>query len=399
MAARNKGLFIVRPGYSPSDTNMAVTPSRIVGSLRGRPGTTFVAFLGVIFLVDLLLKLAVIEVGPLGGRLTFTRLGGGISRGIVIGLIIGLAGIGLSMTYSILNFANVSHGDLITVGAFSGWGVAYIILGWSFVAADPDVGIGRLFLIRTPGDVGFTELGASVLLSPGAIFVGLFAAAAFTALIALGVDRIVYKPMRDRSGISLLIVSIGVALILRYAIWFIYGTRERPVVSSQQTLYVFLPTGSVPINTHTGTIVVAGVLLMLGTHYLLQHTKLGTAMRAMSDNKDLAMVTGIPTERTITWTWLIGGSLAGAAGYLYILIRTLNFDVGWLLLLLIFAAVILGGIGSIYGAIAGGLVIGLVFQLSPIWLGSDFNYVAAYMAMILVLLLRPEGIFKGVSTA
>lgn len=373
---------------------MDVANSTLAASIRERPGTALVGLFGVLLAVDLVAKLAGVQLGPIGGRLSVGRFTSGLTQGIVIGVIIGLAGIGLSMTYSILNFANFSHGDLITVGAFSGWGVAYLILGWGIVATDPEYGIGTLLLVRRPG-VGFTELGASVLLSPWAILGGLVAAAVITALLALAIDRVVYKPMRDRSGISLLIVSIGVALVLRYGVQFIYGADTRPVTSSERTLEL----GVASIDTHLATIVVIGVGLIIGTHYLLQRTKLGTAMRAMSDNKDLALVTGIPTERTITWTWLIGGGLAGASGFLYILIQTLQFDRGWLLLLLIFAAVILGGIGSIYGAIAGGLVIGLVFQLSPIWVGSDFNYVAAYAIMILVLLLRPEGLFKGVSTA
>jgi len=120
-------------------------------------------------------------------------------------------------------------------------------------------------------------------------------------------------------------------------------------------------------------------------------------MRAMADNKDLALVTGIPAERVVTATWIIGGGLAGASGYLYVLLRgTIQFDFGWLLLLLIFAAVILGGIGSVYGAIAGGLVIGIVFTTSTVWIPSDFNQAAAFAVMITMLLLRPEGLFGGV---
>jgi branched-chain amino acid transport system permease protein len=161
--------------------------------------------------------------------------------------------------------------------------------------------------------------------------------------------------------------------------------------------------GGFVINAHEVTIVLASLVLMAGVHLLLQRTTLGKAMRAMADNRDLAQVTGIPVERVIKTTWVLGGGLAGAAGYLIILTRgTIKFDVGWLLLLLIFAAVILGGIGSVYGAIVGGLVIGLASKVSLIWLTGEFSSFArpvAFGLMIFVLLFRPSGIFGGVETA
>ena len=123
-------------------------------------------------------------------------------------------------------------------------------------------------------------------------------------------------------------------------------------------------------------------------------------MRAMADNKDLALITGIPAERIVTATWIIGAGMAGAAGYLTVMFQgAIAFDFGWQLLLLVFAAVILGGIGSIYGAMLGGLVIGLVFAMSTIWIPADFNEAAAFAVMILALLYRPEGIFGGITTA
>jgi branched-chain amino acid transport system permease protein len=139
---------------------------------------------------------------------------------------------------------------------------------------------------------------------------------------------------------------------------------------------------------------------MLGVHVLLQTTKLGKAMRAMADNEDLARITGIPTERVVRSTWIIGGGLTGVAGYMFVLWKgTLGFNDGWLLLLLIFAAVILGGIGSIYGAIAGGLIIGLTASMSVIWIPSAFARAAAFLVMIVILLVKPKGIFAGRATA
>jgi branched-chain amino acid transport system permease protein len=154
------------------------------------------------------------------------------------------------------------------------------------------------------------------------------------------------------------------------------------------------------LDLHEISLSVAAIVLMLSVHFMLQRTKLGKAMRAMADNKDLAQVTGIPTERVIRATWAIGGGLAGVSGFLIVLEKgTLSFNLGWLLLLLIFAGVILGGIGSVYGAIGGGLIIGVVSRLSLVWIPSDFARAAAFLIMILVLLYRPEGLFGGVKTA
>lgn len=354
--------------------------------------TGILVLFGILLLVDLGAKLLGLEFGPIGGSLAVDRLASNIWNGLIIGLIIGLAGIGLSMTYSILSFANFSHGDLVTTGAFTGWGVAFLVAGagridWRILVSVRDVSGA------SPGDIG-----AHILTTPVAIVVGLVFAAVLTAIIALGIDRAFYKPMRDRSGIALLIASIGVALVLRYVIQFVYGAPRRGITATVDDSTVNLLVREV--NAHQLTIAVAAVVLMFAMHILLQRTKLGTSMRAMADNKDLALITGIPTERVVTATWLLGGGLAGASGYLYVLLRgTIQFDFGWLLLLLIFAAVILGGIGSVYGAIAGGLIIGIVFTTSTVWISSDFNEAAAFAVMIVVLLFRPEGIFGGVSTA
>ncbi|MDR9381708.1 MAG: branched-chain amino acid ABC transporter permease [Natronomonas sp.] len=373
---------------------MGTTESTVTGSIRERPGLVVAVLFGALLLVDLVAKLAGIEVGPIGGALSTGRLRSNLWNGIVIGLVIGLAGIGLSMTYSILNFANFSHGDLITTGAFTGWGVAFV------VAAGSEIPLRALLTVRGAGDATPGDIGAHILTTPLAILLGLLVAFVATALIALALDRAFYKPMRDRSGISILIASIGAALIVRYLLQFVYGASSRGVTASvEASNLAFAPLG-LSVNAHQLTLAVSAVLLMLAMHFMLQNTKLGTAMRAMADNKDLALITGIPAERVVTATWILGGGLAGASGYLYVMLRgTIQFDFGWLLLLLIFAAVILGGIGSIYGAIAGGLVIGIVFTTSTIWLPSDFNDAAVFAVMILVLLFRPQGIFGGVSTA
>ena len=334
--------------------------------------------------------------GLLAGNIEYNDVVSYALDGLLRGLIVGLAGIGLSMTYSILNFANFSHGDYITSGAFAGWAVTYFIAG--FGEAD----IGSLLLVGAGGSVFGGTLRIGVTSTPFAVVAGLIVAGVATIGLALFVDRFVYRPIRDESGIALLITSVGVAFALRYLIVFVFGTDVRGTTSPgdvpQADLFVI--DGTVRVTGHDVALLVVSVGLMLGVHLLLQRTKLGKAMRAMSDNEDLARITGIPTERVVRATWIVGGGLTGVAGYMFVLWKgTLGFNDGWLLLLLIFAAVILGGIGSIYGAIAGGIVIGLTASMSVIWIPSEFGRAAAFLVMIVILLFRPQGLFSGRTTA
>ncbi|WP_027119016.1 branched-chain amino acid ABC transporter permease [Natronorubrum tibetense] len=362
---------------------------------RGRGMTTEQLLLLVVGLGAFLL-LGDLIIGILNGTYSISRVARYVVEGTLYGLIIGLAGIGLSMTYSILNFANFAHGDYVTSGAFFGWGVTYLVAGWGAAS------FGHLVLVAPQRGVGGAQLEIAITSTPFAIIAGLLVAGVGTALFVYLIDRIVYKPMRGSGGIPLLITSIGVAFALRYLIVFVYSNRTRgTTLGGLPSFDLLLVDGYVSIDVHDGTLIVAAVALMLGVHLMLQRTKLGKAMRAMSDNRDLALVTGIPTEQIIRWTWMIGGGLAGSAGYLMVLwTGTIDWQFGWLLLLLIFAAVILGGIGSIYGAIFGGLIIGISMHLSMVWLpGGDFTTITAFLIMILVLMIKPSGLFGGKTTA
>jgi branched-chain amino acid transport system permease protein len=355
------------------------------------PVRAVLVVIAVILVLDLVRQLAV-------GQTQISEFGVMLKDGLMRGLFFGLAGIGLSMTYSILNFANFSHGDFITSGSFAGMVVTYVIAGGFGAEAD----IGSLALVGADGSVYGAQLGIGVATTPLAVAVGAVVAGVATVLLALFIDRLVYKPIRDRSGIALLITSIGVAFALRYLIQFVFGPSRRGVTDSGAVPSIGIPAvdGVVSVNLHEVSLLVVSVLLMLGLHLLLQRTQLGKAMRAMADNEDLARITGIPTERVVRFTWIIGASLAGVAGYMFVLWNgTLHWFQGWILLLPIFAAVILGGIGSVYGAIVGGLVIGLTMSVSIVWIPSGLARAAAFLLMIVVLLVRPEGIFAGRSTA
>jgi branched-chain amino acid transport system permease protein len=352
-----------------------------------RPFALALALVAVVLAADLLVGLAT-------GRTAFSDVGSLVWDGLMRGLVIGLAGIGLSMTYSILNFANFAHGDYITAGAFSGWAATYLLAG--FGRAD----IGALLLVGAGGSVYGGTLGISITSTPVAIVLGLLVAGVFGVALSLLIDRLVFRPIRDQSGITLLITSIGVAFALRYLMQFVFGPSVRGTTDQPPSISLYFVDGAVRISMHDLTLAVVAVGLMLGVHLLLQTTKLGKAMRAMADNEDLARVTGIPTERVVRSVWIIGGGLTGVAGYMFILWKgTLSFNDGWILLLLIFAAVILGGIGSVYGAIAGGLIIGLTASLSVVWIPSAFARAAAFMVMIVILIVKPQGIFSGRATA
>ncbi len=372
---------------------MGVTESYSRGRelVEGNPLALVFGLLIVLLLFDLVGKLA-------SGAVQVSSVAVLVKDGLARGLVIGLAGIGLSMTYSILNFANFAHGDYITAGAFSGWATTYLIAGGFGSSAN----VGSLLLVGAGGSVFGGALGISVTATPVAVVGGMVVAGGGAILLSLVIDRLVFEPIRDRDGITLLITSIGVAFALRYTIQFVFGPSKRGTTAAGgvPTLSVPVVDGTVRITAHDATLAVVAGGLMLGVHLLLQRTRLGKAMRAMADNEDLARVTGIPTERVVRFTWIIGGGLTGVAGYVFVLWKgTLGWFDGWILLLLIFAAVILGGIGSIYGAIVGGLVIGLTASLSVVWIPSSFSRASAFLMMILILVVKPTGLFSGRSTA
>lgn len=362
---------------------------------RVSPGVALVGAVVAYLALDLLAKLAgaavsVAGVRLLGGELALGSLASMALDGLIVGFAIGLASIGLSMTYSILDFANFAHGDTVTAGAFVGWVAASLVAGLGTGAT-----FEGLFLLSAGQQL-------SAVATPGAVVAGLLVAGVGTVAVALVVDRLVYRPMRTAGSISLLIASIGVAISVRYLLAFVFGTRTAGVATTGLRIVLLDLPGQRPVaitDNELALLVVASAL-MVGLHLLLQRTTLGKAMRAMADNEDLARVTGIPTERVVRLTWVLGGALAGVSGYLLVLESgTISFNFGWILLLLIFSAVILGGIGSIYGAMVGGVLIGLVDSLALVWLPAGLTRAAAFFVLIVVLLLRPEGVFGGVTTA
>jgi len=289
--------------------------------------------------------------------------------GVVYSSIIVLGSIGLSLIYSIAGFANFAHGDTMTVGAYA----TLVIFGV----------------------VGGTSM--SVLGLPVSFFLALLLGAAVTAVVALLTERLVYKPL-DVGPIGLLITSIGVAFVYRALVQIRFSADSRRYDIQALRPIDWLLEYNVAVTEHEVAMVASAIVLVVGLHLLLQHTDLGRKMRATADNPSLAQASGIRVRRIELWTWIIGAGLAGAGGAFLGLFNQLIPRMGFNLLLVIFAAVILGGIGSVYGAMLGGFLIGMVVQLTPILtsigipIGSEYARALAFLIMVVVLLVRPQGI-------
>jgi neutral amino acid transport system permease protein len=208
-------------------------------------------------------------------------------------------------------------------------------------------------------------------------------------------ELLLWKPMRDRraSPTTLIIISIGLALFLRNGILFIWGGSNQrydlPVLPA-------VPIGGIRVAFDRLLVIGLSIVAIAVLHFLLQNTKIGKAMRAVADNIDLARVSGINVERVVLWTWVINGVLTALGGVMFGLITGgVRPNMGWFLILPMFASVILGGIGNPYGAIAGGLAIGIAQELSVPWLGADYKLGVALLIMIVILLVRPQGLFRG----
>ena len=278
-------------------------------------------------------------------------------NGIAIGSILALAAIGLTLTYGILRLSNFAHGDFMTLGAYFTWLA--------------NINGVNIWLAMVLGAVG-------------------------TIIMMLIAEFLLWKPMRDRraSDTTLIIISIGLALFLRSGILLIWGSSNQsydlPVVKA-------LEFGDLRIAYYRVIVIVLAIAAMIALHFLLQNSKIGKAMRAVADNIDLARVSGINVELVVLWTWIITGVLTAVAGGMYGLITTVRPNMGWFLILPMFASVILGGIGNPYGAIAGALTIGIAQELSVPFLGSQYKLGVALFIMVVILLIRPQGLFRGTS--
>ncbi len=275
--------------------------------------------------------------------------------GVVLGSVIALGAIGVSLIFGILRFAHFAHGDLMTLGAY------------------------------------FALVGVAGLNLP--MVLAFVLAIAATAAVTVGIDRLVYRRLREGQPIILLISSVGIALMVRSVVQMVWGPDNQVYSPGVNMPWVF--DNGLRIKPDWLLIVGGAAALMVLLHLFLQHTRLGKAMRAMSDNPDLARVSGIDTEKVVILTWIIAGVLAAAAGVFVGIDTHLKPIMGWKLLLPVFAAAIVGGIGKPYGAIAGALIIGISQELSTIVIPSTYKPAVAFAIMVAMLVWRPTGLFRG----
>ncbi len=289
--------------------------------------------------------------------------------GIIWGSILTLGGIGLSLTYGIMGFANFAHGDVMALGAY---------LALACVTLFRGLGVSA----QSFGPLSF---GLPMVL---ALIISMF----FTGVSVIVIDRLLFKRLRKAGTIILLIAAVGVSFSLRNILQFVWGPQPQYFFKGIQ-ISRKIPWLGVRIKPDEIFIIVTAIVLVALLHLFLKHTKMGKAMRAAADNMELARITGIDTERVIMWTWGIGGALAAAGGILVgIENRFITPPLGWQMLLPIFAAVILGGIGSPYGAMLGGMVIGLSGELSTAFISTAYKPAISFAIMILMLLLKPTGL-------
>jgi branched-chain amino acid transport system permease protein len=309
--------------------------------------------------------------------------------GLVVGSIYALAALGLTLIYGVLRFANFAHGDLMMLGAY----LAYFALTGAVVGTRQDVHLPRALegLPAASQRLGDLTFGYGLLLATLVSCLAL-------ALLCIGLDRLVYRPLRRRrAGVVIFAVaSLGLAIGLRSLMLLLWGPNPRLFVEGVFPARHF-PFGVLLKSDQVFTFALAVGLAAL-VYLLLFRTRLGKAMRAMADNADLARVSGIDTERVIVWTWLLGGSLMAVAGVLLALQAQLNPQLGFVVLLPVFAGAILGGIGNPLGALLGSLVVAVAQEASVGWqlwghqLDPTYKPGVAFIILIAILLLRPRGL-------
>jgi len=282
------------------------------------------------------------------------------ANGLVTGSVIAIAAVGVTLVYGILRLVNFAYGDFMAFGALT----AYAFNG---------------------------PLGVGIVI---ATVLGMIA----TALLSVGLDVVLWKPLRARRAgfMSLFLASIGLALVLRQSLLFAFGPQPETYRVDQYSVYTI---GSVRLSQAQLITIIAATIAILAIGLFLSRSTAGRTMRALADDRALAAISGINVGRAIIYTWILTGLLAGLAGVLAGLIQT-SFDpnFGFSLLLPIFAAVVLGGIGSAYGALVGGLALGIAMELSTwpaLFGGVDPVYkpVVAFTVLIAALMVRPQGLF------
>jgi branched-subunit amino acid ABC-type transport system permease component len=282
--------------------------------------------------------------------------------GLVFASLLAMAALGLSMIFGTTGLTNFAHGELITFGA---------IMAYAFD--------------RLPGQV--TIGGANI-----TVILGVVVAFAISAVFGWLNDAALWRPLRSRGTgvIAMMIVSIGLSIFLRNVYQYFSGAQSRNY--SQYSAVTPWEIGPLLVTPKEIVVFLIAMSTLLATTALLQYTRIGKATRAVADNPALSSATGINVERVISIVWIGGAALAGLSGALLGLTQGFDYQIGFKILLLVFAAVVLGGLGTIWGAIVGAFIIGLFTELTTLFVPAEFKFVGALLVLILVLLVRPQGL-------
>ncbi|MBA3414366.1 MAG: branched-chain amino acid ABC transporter permease [Chloroflexia bacterium] len=307
--------------------------------------------------------------------------------GIIVGSLYALSAVGLTLIYGIARVSHFAQGDVMMLSAYLG----FFVLTGSLAGAgatDVTLPVALEMLPWANERIWLFSFGYGLVLA--------IAIAAVVAVpILLAIDRVVYRPLLARGASTAIVAvsSLGIAIAIRGVMLLVWGPSGRRYSEGIRDT-VELP-GLPRIVADQFFIIATAAVLAVATYLLLYRTRLGTAMRATADNPDLARASGIDTASVRRWTWAIGGFLTAVAGCLLALQSQLSPDLGFLLLLPIFAAAILGGIGSPHGAFIGGLVVGVVGEttVGAGWIGPGYKLAVTFVVLIVVILFRPSGLF------
>lgn len=305
-----------------------------------------------------------------------------LTDGLIIGSVISLGAIGLSLTFSILRFSNFGHGELLAWGAYFALTALAMFAAVFGLAPGPDASAWARPI--APFSFGWPLLAAA------------FMAAVLTAVLALTLDRLLFRRLRRQGAITLVIASFGAALALRNLLLFFHGGTPQYYAQDLQIAVALLPrslSGGIRVTPDQMFVLGLTAACVTALHLFLTRSTLGRAMRATAGNPQLARISGIDPERVLRTTWILGGALAALAGVFAGLTVQLRPTMGLDLLLPLFAAVILGGIGSVWGAVIGGLIVGLAESASVSIVGAEYRAAAAFAVLIAILLVRPNGLF------
>ncbi|MDQ1484552.1 MAG: branched-chain amino acid transport system permease protein [Actinomycetota bacterium] len=276
-----------------------------------------------------------------------------VGFGLVTASIIAIATVALSLQYSVTNVPNFAHGEIMTLGAY-----------------------GALVVSRSTNNV-LLQATVSVLLGAAA---------------AWAMNRLLLQPFlhRGAKNLVLFVVTIAISLILQNTILLIFGGANQAITVGSGALH---HVGPFRFSTMSEYTILAAVVVLLLVHVILKYTSFGKAQRAVSDNRELARVSGVNADRVVGLTWLLAGAITGLAGYvLAATIGSIAPSTGNSYLLVIFAAGVVGGIGQAYGAMIGALVIGMAMELSALYLPSDYKTLIAFALLVIMLVVRPGGI-------